>query len=430
MRSIVPGALAGGGARLLVGLQIGQAQFGQLVDGPLASCQSQNARKSFRIFLALLRWSRGFQLVSGAAQKPGWPGAVPRAGEAPKPSQSGRAGGAGNGAVSRAGAGAAVSELRGRGGRPAASCSTGAPWLSGRPAATAGVGAGRVDLGGGDLGMAQQLAQAGDGHAGFGQLAGIGVAQLMRGELHAGLCAIAMQQPLDAVGAQRLAAFVEEHIGLIAGGAHRQPGRQHGIGIGAEQDQPLFAAFAQDPQAGRLVGLAGASRSSSLGRRLRPPAARRATSAQTRPGRAGSLIDRPQLARCSSSLKVARQALRLFARMALEAHRVGPAQVAALFGQEVEEDLQGGHPALDGRRPETRLRVGWSTKASISCIVTSRQGLAQTAAKLAHIADVVDRGAATGRPPLQVLGELFKIAELVHDVSLSAPEFTAMQYNS
>ena len=75
-----------------------------------------------------------------------------------------------------------------------------------------------VDLRGGDLRMAQQLAQAGDRHARFGDLTGEGVAQLVRRERHARLLAILVQQPFDAVHGQRLATVIEKDVGVSLAG--------------------------------------------------------------------------------------------------------------------------------------------------------------------------------------------------------------------
>ena len=319
--------------------------------GRCANCQSQNARKAFKTFCALLRWCRGFQLAHAALHKR-------QAGL----TQFGRQ-------VGRPGVPIRQRWRRGERHRQRLRCrlslTPGAGALTGWwELFDAGhgflvslpqrrVGAGRVDLGGADLRMPQQLAQAGDGHARFGDLASKGVPQLMRGDRDAGLGAIAMQQPLDAVGRERLAAVIEKDLWLSTGWPHRQPARQHGIRVGAEQYQTFLLPFATDAQPGWLVGRGRRSHVSELegGDFAHPQAG---PPHQRKPRLiARGRDDRPQL-RDGFVTQVPRQTMRLFAGMPLETHRVGLAEFAALLGQEVKVHLERRHAPFHGRRPETR----------------------------------------------------------------------------
>ena len=103
--------------------------------------------------------------------------------------------------------------------------------------------------------MAHQLAQAGERHARFGQLAGIGVAQLVRGHVLANGRPIPMQQPFDAVRRQRTPMLIEKDMRLRARRPLSQPGPQHRIGIRAEQDHALLPPFAAHAQPGWLLTL-------------------------------------------------------------------------------------------------------------------------------------------------------------------------------
>ena len=179
-----------------------------------------------------------------------------------------------------------------------------------------------------------------------------------------------------------------------AGRPFSQPGRQHGIGIGRQQHQPLLLALAQHAQPGRL----GSRRRCQ--QIVEPQTdqlahAQPGAPQQDEPGAVtGAGDDGPDL-RHRIVLEVAWQSPRLLTGMALEAHRVGPTQVARLLGQEVEEDLQGSHPALDrgGAQPGLSLLIDKGIDILHRDLAP---GFADHRRELAHIADVEDRRAAAG----------------------------------
>src|SRR3989338_7661525 len=95
----------------------------------------------------------------------------------------------------------------------------------------------------------------------------------------------------------------------------------------------------------------------------------------------------------------------LFAGMPFEAHRVGPTQVATLFGEEIEKRLEGRDAALDGSGTE----AGGTLLIDKRIDIVQRDGAPRLGThrdELAHIANIIYRCAPTGEAPGQVLGKL------------------------
>jgi hypothetical protein len=100
--------------------------------------------------------------------------------------------------------------------------------------------------------------------------------------------------------------------------------------------------------------------------------------------------------------QVTRQRLRLFAGVAFEAHRVGPGQLAGLFGQTIEEGLEGGHPALDGGR----AAAGLALEIDKGVDILHRHlapGALTNQRELAHVTEVIDGRPAAWKTPLQIV---------------------------
>jgi len=106
--------------------------------------------------------------------------------------------------------------------------------------------------------------------------------------------------------------------------------------------------------------------------------------------------------------------------MPFVAHRVRPTQVVALFGQKVEEGLQGGYPVIDARP----LLVNESVKIAPLYVTP---GFRAGRHELVYIAEIVDWRAAFRKAAPQVLFELDQTFVFVHalaSVSRSIPAQT------
>ena len=92
--------------------------------------------------------------------------------------------------------------------------------------------------------MPQKLAQTGHWHPCFGQLARIGMAQLVRGDWYTSLLGIATQPVLDPISAQRPPIpLVEKHFLVGTDWPFLQPGLQNDIGVFGQQYNPLLATL-------------------------------------------------------------------------------------------------------------------------------------------------------------------------------------------
>jgi hypothetical protein len=265
------------------------------------------------------------------------------------------------------------------------------------------IGSGRVALGGGQIGMAQQLADAGQRHAGFGDLPGKGMPQPVRAHRYPRLPAIAAQLPGQAAHTQRLAARIHKHGRGRLRRPFGQPGGQHRVSIATQQDHPFLAAFAAHPYPRRLVARRRAEH-------IPHPQADRFAHPQTgapqqhKPSPvAGAAHHRPQPFHLGC-VQVPRQGLRLLAGVAFEAHRVGPGQLARLFGQTIEERLEGGHPALDRRRAAAGLTLPIHKGVDILHRHVA-PGALTGSCEQAHVTQVINRRAPTRKTPLQIAFE-------------------------
>jgi hypothetical protein len=166
------------------------------------------------------------------------------------------------------------------------------------------------------------------------------------------LLSIAVQQPLDPVGAQGLTAFIQKDRHLFRRRTLRQPGFQYSISISAEPDHPLFAPFTTHPQSPRLPVLS-----------LTEHIAEFQIDHFAHPQPCPHHQDKPGPVAAGSNYtphpfqvfvpQVSGQMASSFPGMSLVTHRVWPTQVTRFFGQKVEEGLQRCHPPIDCGRFQT-----------------------------------------------------------------------------
>ena len=205
-----------------------------------------------------------------------------------------------------------------------------------------------------------QLAQARQWHPGIGQLAGIGMPQLMRCHMQ-----------IRSAGTIAPAATIRCHSEVSGrpmfvqrtGGPSGVTGRTPGARRPAQQTPrhstrrrvpgwplPHTRSRAGWPSWGGLSRSSPSKRHHFAHPQPAPPH-------QHEPGPVARRRDLlPQLLD-GRIAQVAGQLPAPLAGMALEAHRIRPRQITALFGQKVEEGLERRHPPVDRRRASTWLGV-------------------------------------------------------------------------
>ena len=209
-----------------------------------------------------------------------------------------------------------------------------------------GVGDVQVDLGGAQVGMAEQALDGGDRHPGFGQMAAEGVAQLVAGDPHPGRAAVDRQPVLDAGDGQAAAKAVEEDGFILDRGADRQPDLQRRQRLGRQVDHALPAALAVQPQPGQAAG--GRLQVQVVQRQVAHLAdAQAAAQHEQEHGPVARAVDDGEQLFQVGVLDVAGQALALADEMALGDDRVAR-RVVGLDGQEAVERAQRGQAAVDG----------------------------------------------------------------------------------
>lgn len=112
--------------------------------------------------------------------------------------------------------------------------------------------------------MAHQFGQHCHGQVVFDELPRKGMPELMTGHRDPGLSAVVAQALLQAVDGHRLPAAVRAERGVRRARHFLEPAVEDGIGISAQIDDPLFAAFAFHPQARRPGRRGGGQNVSAL----------------------------------------------------------------------------------------------------------------------------------------------------------------------
>lgn len=190
------------------------------------------------------------------------------------------------------------------------------------------------------------VAQTGHRHARFGQLPRKGMPKLVRRQVDPGLPAIAVQQPLNPVGAQRLPTLVQKNIPGFVLRTPCEPVFQNCVGIRRQPDHPFLAPLPTHPQPGHLFSFWLTDHVTQFHVHdfsHAQPAPYHQSKPCSIPGRSDHT---PHLFDVFVTY-VPRQTARTLASVTLEMYRIGPTQVVALFGQKVEERFQRRHATID-----------------------------------------------------------------------------------
>ena len=189
--------------------------------------------------------------------------------------------------------------------------------------------------------------------------------------------------------------LIQKQVRFPGRRALSQPGAQHGISIGAQQDDAFLPPLATHAQPGRLRTLGWAEQILDLQRHHFADPQAAAPITRTRPHREGAVI---ACHNCSTvaSLKSVLYLPAVLTRVPFEPRWIRPLPFTAVFGQKVEIGLERRHPPVD----RGGLQPLWSLVVHEVVNVVHRDvppGLDITRQKLAHIAEIVhDRGTVEG----------------------------------